>query len=78
MKNSSKVYKEGNILLRNSLNLLKEGNILLQYSLDEPVKDDAQRLLACCSSKRYQELPVEKELSVRRTIIGPHVKKIIL
>ncbi len=58
--------------------LKKNGNILLQYSFDKPVKDDAQRLLTCCSSKRYQELPAEKEYSVRRTIIGPHLKKIIL
>jgi hypothetical protein len=25
----------------------------------KPVKDDAQRLLTCCSSERYQELPVK-------------------
>jgi hypothetical protein len=64
--------------MKNSSNFKKERNILLQYSFGEPVKDDAQRLLTCCSSKRYQELPVEKKYSVRRTITGPHVKKIIL
>jgi hypothetical protein len=62
------------------LNLFKEGNILLQYSFDRTCKRWCAKAFDLLLFEKISRAPCGKRncQSRRETIIGPHVKKIVL